>query len=139
MTSYIPAALRQLVGDRAAGRCEYCHFPQDAAFLAFAIDHVIAEKHGGPTAAENLALACVFCNSFKGTDLGSLDPVTGRLTPFFNPRTQQWQEHFRIEEGRIEPLTAEGRVTVIILRMNDLDRVEERLVLIQAGRYAEAG
>jgi HNH endonuclease len=139
MTSYIPAALRQIVSERAVGRCEYCRFPQDASFLAFEIDHVIAEKHGGPTIAENLALACVFCNSFKGTDLGSLDPMTGRLTPFFNPRTQQWQEHFRIEEGRIEPLTAEGRVTVAIFRMNDLDRVQERLVLIQAGRYMETG
>ena len=25
--------------------------------------------------AENLALACVFCNRFKGTDLGSLNPA----------------------------------------------------------------
>jgi 5-methylcytosine-specific restriction endonuclease McrA len=87
MTSYIPAALRQLVVERAAGRCEYCRFPQDASFLTFEIDHVISEKHGGATAAENLALACVFCNSFRGTDLGSLDSATGRLTAFFNPRT----------------------------------------------------
>jgi hypothetical protein len=82
MTSYIPAALRQLVTERAEERCEYCRFPQDSAFVSFEIDHIISEKHSGATTAENLALACVFCNSFKGTDLGSLDPETGRLTAF---------------------------------------------------------
>jgi len=138
MTSYIPAALGQLVIERAAGQCEYCHFPQDAGFLAFAVDNVIAEKHGGPTVADNLALACVFCNSFKGTDLGSLDPATGHLTPFFNPRTQHWSDHFRVDAGQIIPRTAEGRVTVAIFRMNDSDRVQERLLLIQLGRFSDA-
>src|SRR3982750_1827025 len=85
MTSYIPAALRQFVIERAAGRCEYCRFPQDASFLSFEIDHIISEKHGGATTAENLALACVFCNSFKGTDVGSLDLATGQLTAFLIP------------------------------------------------------
>ena len=136
MTSYIPAALRQLVVERAAGRCEYCRFRQDASFLSFEIDHVISEKHGGATAAENLALACVFCNSFKGTDLGSLDPATGRLTAFFNPRTRAWDEHFRVEDdGTLQPHTPEGRVTVAILRMNDPERVLERQLLLQIGRY----
>ncbi len=136
MTSYIPAALRQLVVERAAGRCEYCRFPQDASFLPFEIDHIISEKHGGATAAENLALACVFCNSFKGTDLGSLDPTTGRLTAFFNPRTHAWDDHFRVEDdGNLQPHTPESRVTVAILRMNDPERVLERQVLLQIGRY----
>ena len=136
MTSYIPAALRQLVFERAAGRCEYCRFPQDASFLTFEIDHIISEKHGGATAAENLALACVFCNSFKGTDLGSLDPATGRLTAFFNPRTHAWDDHFRVEEdGNLQPHTPESRVTVAILRMNDPERVLERQLLLQIGLY----
>ena len=136
MTSYIPAALRQLVVERAAGRCEYCRFPQDASFLSFEIDHIISEKHGGETTAENLALACVFCNSFKGTDLGSLDPATGRLTAFFNPRTHAWDDHFRVEDdGTLQPHTPESRVTVAILRMNDPERVLERQVLLEIGRY----
>jgi 5-methylcytosine-specific restriction endonuclease McrA len=46
------------------------------------IEHIIAEKHGGATQEANLALTCPDCNRFKGTDLGSLDPATGRLTPF---------------------------------------------------------
>lgn len=136
MTSYIPAALRQLVLERADGRCEYCRFPQDASFLTFEIDHIIAEKHSGATSAENLALACVFCNSFKGTDLGSLDPDTGQLTAFFNPRIHTWDEHFHVEEdGRLHPGTPHGRVTVMILHMNDAERVLERQLLLQTGRY----
>jgi hypothetical protein len=136
MTSYIPAALRQLVTERAEERCEYCRFPQDGAFLSFEIDHIISEKHSGATTAENLALACVFCNSFKGTDLGSLDTETGRLTAFFNPRTQTWDDHFAVEaDGRLQPLTPHGRVTVAILRMNDPGRVVERQLLLLVGRY----
>jgi hypothetical protein len=36
---------------------------------------------------------------------------------------------------RIRPLTAEGRVTVKILRLNDTDRVTERQFLISAGFF----
>ena len=136
MTSYIPAALRQLVIERAEGRCEYCRFPQETAFLTFEVDHIISEKPGGATTAENLALACAFCNSFKGSDLGSLDPQSGQLTAFFNPRTQTWHDHFAIEaDGRLQPLTPYGRVTVAILRMNDAERIVERQLLLQIGQY----
>jgi 5-methylcytosine-specific restriction endonuclease McrA len=58
--SYISPALRQLVTERAYGRCEYCHFPQEAALLAFEMEHIIAEKHGGASEAQNLALACPY-------------------------------------------------------------------------------
>jgi 5-methylcytosine-specific restriction endonuclease McrA len=60
--SYISPALRQLVTEWANGRCEYCHFPQEAALLAFEMEHIIAEKHGGASEAQNLALACPYCN-----------------------------------------------------------------------------
>lgn len=97
MGTYVPAVLRRLVSERAAGRCEYCRYPEEVAFFAFEIEHIISEKHGGPTTAENLTLACPCCNRAKGTDLGSLDPTTGQLTPFFNPRTQLWHEHFSLD------------------------------------------
>ena len=135
MTAYIPTELRQLVHERADGRCEYCRYPQEASFLAFEVEHIIAEKHGGAASADNLALACPYCNRFKGTDLGSLDPETGQLTPFFNPRTQEWLEHFQLDGAWIVPLTPEGRVTVVILRCNHPDRIMERRRLIQAGEY----
>ena len=133
--TYIPTALRQIVQERAGGRCEYCLYPQDRSFLAFEVEHIIAEKHRGATTVDNLALACPYCNRFKGTDLGSLDPETGQLIPFFNPRTQRWADHFRLDGARIVPLTPEGRVTVAILQLNHPDRVMERQRLIQAGKY----
>ncbi|MCL4860332.1 MAG: HNH endonuclease [Caldilineaceae bacterium] len=131
--SYVPAAIRNQVIERAEGRCEYCLYPQAVSFLAFEIEHIIAEKHGGKTVLENLALACPFCNRFKGTDLGSLDPESGILTPFFNPRTQHWHDHFHLIEGQIVPLTPAGRVTTLILQLNHPDRVLERQRLLDSG------
>ncbi len=133
--TFVSATLRQTVLERAKARCEYCLYSQEASFLAFEVEHIIAEKHGGRTTLDNLALACPYCNRFKGTDIGSLDPDTAQLTPFFNPRTQQWTDHFRLEGAQIVPLTPVGRVTIIILQFNRSDRLQERLRLIEAGRY----
>ncbi len=47
---------------------------------------------------------------------------------------QVWSEHFRLEQGEILPLTAEGRVTVKILRFNLPERVEERLLWAMLGQ-----
>lgn len=134
--SYVSAALRQRVIQRAGNRCEYCLFPQKATLFAFEMEHIIAEKHGGATSLDNLALACPYCNRAKGTDLGSIDPATNKLTPFFNPRTQQWQEHFHLSDAaEIVPLTPEGRVTTNILQLNNSERQLERQQLLMAKQY----
>ena len=133
--SYIPIALRQLVVDRANGRCEYCLYPEHASMLAFEMEHIVSEKHGGVTEAENLALACPFCNRAKGADLASIDPETNELTAFYNPRAQSWREHFDLRSAEIVPLTAYGRVTILIFQMNHSDRIQEREILIGAGEY----
>ena len=86
--------MRREVTERARGRCEYCRFPSDASWLTFEVEHIIAEKHGGASSFENLALACPFCNRAKGSDLASIDTETGQLTPFFNQRTERWDDHF---------------------------------------------
>jgi hypothetical protein len=130
MTTYVPAALRRLVVERAGNRCEYCLFPQAASLFALEIEHIIAERHRGETTAENLALACPSCNRLKGSDLGSIDSETNRLTPLFHPRQQQWAEHFRWSGAEITPLTAEGRVTAFLLQFNHPDRLAERQILI---------
>jgi len=44
--------LERTVIRRAAGRCEYCHFPVLSSELPFHIDHIIAEKHGGTMSAD---------------------------------------------------------------------------------------
>jgi hypothetical protein len=72
--------VRRQVAERAGECCEYCLYPQELAATAHQIDHVIAEKHGGETTPENLALSCTLCNRRKGSDIASIDPVTGDVT-----------------------------------------------------------
>ena len=57
--TYITIALRRLVRKRARDRCEYCLVPESVTFAPHWIDHIIAEKHGGKTEADNLANSCV--------------------------------------------------------------------------------
>lgn len=125
--TYVSAALRREVMERAGSRCEYCLLPAEVAFYPHEVDHVIAEKHGGVTDIDNLAFACWRCNRQKGSDLTSFDPQTQKLSPLFNPRTQIWSEHFAYEGERITGLTPEGRTTVTLLRLNSEDRLIERL------------
>ena len=123
--TYISAELRRLVVSRARRRCEYCLVFEGDTYVGFQIDHIISEKHGGPTIADNLALACLFCNLNKGSDIGSLD--SGQFTPLLNPRVDRWDEHFRFAGPRIEGVTPVGRVTATLLRFNDKHRLEERM------------
>ncbi len=131
----IPEALRQQVIQRAGGRCEYCRIHQDDSLYAHEVDHIIPVKHRGETHADNLCLACLECNRAKGSDFGSFDPQTGEITPLFNPRQQAWHEHFALDGARIVPLSAEGRVTVFVLKLNNELRVSARQALIEANRY----
>lgn len=124
--TYISAPLRRWVEERANYRCEYCLLPGTVAFFSHEIDPIIAQKHGGVTDADNLALTCWRCNRHKGTDLGSFDPQTGQFSFLFNPRTQQWIEHFAFEELTIVGLTPEGRTTVRLLQLNTQKRLAER-------------
>jgi HNH endonuclease len=99
------------------------------------IDHIYAEKHGGETLFINLCLCCWICNRHKGSDLTSLDPETGEITPLFHPRRDVWTEHFRLNGALIEGITPQGRVTVRLLQLNNPNRVRERQLLIAMGRY----
>jgi hypothetical protein len=101
--------------------------------IAHEVDHVIAQKHGGPTELGNLALACPLCNQHKGTDLASLDPETGSLTPLYNPRQDRWQEHFALQGATIVGLSPVGRTTVRLLQLNAPARLTERELFIRLG------
>ena len=135
MAAPVSGRMRQAVAERAAYRCEYCGLPQKFALHAHEPDHIVPHQHGGESQLQNLAWACLRCNRYKGPNVGSFDPETGRLVPFFNPRTQAWAVHFAWEGATIQPLTSEGRVTVTILHFNDADRVAERQRLMTAGLY----
>ncbi len=131
----IPETLRAVVIERAHQRCEYCHRPDDDNLNAYPheIDHVIAKKHGGDTVSMNLAYACFDCNRYKGSDIASIDPLTTQISPLFHPRTNEWHHHFRLStDGTLVPLTAEGRATVFLLKLNDLIRIQIRVRFLTA-------
>lgn len=111
------------MAERAERLCEYCLIHDDDTFFGCQVDHVISEKHGGKTDPLNLAYACAFCNRHKGADIASISRKTGRLTPLFNPRTDSWQTHFRLEDATIVPLTEVGEVTADILGTTADDEV----------------
>lgn len=135
MSADISNSLRRWVTERAGERCEYCLIPQAASAFPHEPDHIIPLQHGGTTDDANLALACLRCNRHKGPNIGSFDPETGALVPFYHPRADVWREHFRLDGALIHPLTPEARVTVKLLRLNDARRVEERERLIALGLY----
>ncbi len=128
------AALRKLVRQRAAARCEYSRLPDLVPHLMrFHLDHVRARCHGGPDEPANLAWACSRCNALKGPNLSGVDPDANRVVRLFNPRRDRWTEHFRDTGLRIEPLTAKGRTTVWLLELNADDRVALRAALKDLG------
>ncbi len=136
-TSYVGADLRRLVFARAESLCEYCLIHDQDTFFGCEVDHIISEKHGGQTEALNLALACLFCNRNKGSDIASVVPGTDRLVRFFNPRTDRWNEHFRLSRDGITivPLTECGEGTIRIFGINHGERLLERHTLRDIGRY----
>lgn len=124
------SSLARHVWQRANGLCEYCQIHQTLDDAPFQIDHVIAKKHGGQTLASNLALSCLFCNTFKGSDISSLEPRTRKLVPLYNPRRHKWERHFRWQGAYLAGRTPIGRATIALLRINDEYRVILREALI---------
>lgn len=129
------ASLTQHVREHAAGRCEYCRLPQAGSNIPFEIDHIIARKHGGRTLTSNLALTCWYCNSFKGSDLTGIDPVTRKLTRLFHPRRHKWDWHFRYDGPILIGRTAIGRTTIRVLQINCEEAVALRESLIAEGLF----
>ena len=123
-------ALQQAVSQRGAGRCEYCRFPEAASELPFHCDHIIAEKHSGPTGEANLAWACFSCNLRKGPNIGGRDPVSGKLTRLFHPRTDEWPDHFEWHGIWPRGRTPVGRTTVAVLDINHEDAIAVRATLM---------
>ena len=124
------SAVRELVWRRAASCCEFCRLRQsDTPFRTFHIDHIRPRKHGGSDDPINLALACDRCSLCKGYDLTGIDDETDQVTPLFNPRIQNWDEHFQLQGARIYGLTPTGRTTVRVCQMNSPRRLRLRTEL----------
>ena len=137
MSEYIPVKLRNLVRKRAAEFCEYCRIPEDFSPQPFCFEHILPKFADGETKAENLALACQGCNSFKATRTEFEDGLTGKIVKLFNPRESKWRENFAWNEDftKIIGITAEGRATVKALKMNRTGLINLRRVLYLSGEH----
>jgi hypothetical protein len=76
----------------------------------------------------------MICNRLKGTNLTSI-ALSGEIVRLFNPRLDNWRDHFRLEGAIIESLSTIGEVTTRLLRLNEADRVVERLRFQALGSY----
>lgn len=93
--SYVSVEMRRLVMARAESLCDYCLIAEADTGFGCEVDHIISEKHGGPTDADNLAFACVFCNQAKG-ERHRLDPSGNRrLGPLLQPTARSLERAFR--------------------------------------------
>ena len=130
-------ALRQLVAQRANGQCEYCQYPEALAYLPFQIDHIIAQKHGGPTIESNLAWSCYYCNSYKGPNLSGWLLESDQVVRLFHPRKDVWPDHFSWHGALVLPKSDVGHATIDVLEMNRPDVVELRTWLLELGLLDE--
>jgi hypothetical protein len=135
MADVISQQLRREIRARADGRCEYCLMDEVWLVWGCEVDHILSRKHGGATELSNLAFSCARCNRAKGTDIGSVHPESEEIIRLFNPRRDRWEEHFGIDGPRIVGLTLIGQVTVTLLQFNQDERLLERALLQQAGRF----
>lgn len=133
----IPRELRRRVRDRAGDRCEYCRHPAAFACAPFVCEHVRPRVQGSGDTFAELAWACPACNSHKYDKVRAVDPATGRAVPLFNPRRQNWSQHFAWSDDSllIHGRTAVGRATVQGLNLNRLQLVNLRLALSAIGEH----
>ena len=133
--TFVADGLRRRVAEAARFRCGYCLTSQRIIGPLLELDPIVPEARGGTSEEENLFLACPRCNGHKGDRVEAIDPDTGGMAPFFNPRAQSWGEHFVWVEGgaEIRGKTREGRATVVALNMNHPDVVAARRLWCLAG------
>ncbi|MYD11644.1 MAG: HNH endonuclease [Chloroflexi bacterium] len=101
------------------------------------IDHIIPLTQKGETSPSNLSFSCVGCNLFKRDFVAAIDPESGAETALFNPRTQNWKDHFCWDDDKTSliGLSAVGRATVSRLRINRRGAVRARRRWVDAGLH----
>lgn len=113
---------KKLVRKRAKYLCEYCHSSEEAGAALFEIDHITPQSFPNSTdEVNNLALACQRCNAYRYNFTTGVDPETGNTVSLFNPRQQNWADHFIwAPDGlKIIGTTPTGRATCKRLDLND--------------------
>lgn len=117
--SKIAEKLKAKIRRQANNRCGYCLLPQSLNPGQLEIEHILPTAKGGTDEQENLWLACRLCNGYKGVQTEVFDQETNKTVALFNPRKQNWYEHFKWENERIIGKTACGRATVKALKLNN--------------------
>ncbi len=132
--------LRRRIAEQAGHRCGYCLTQEVVSGVPLTLEHIVPRAKGGQNTEENLWLSCRLCNEAKGVQTEALDPQTGESAPLFNPRTQDWTEHFaRAEAGtHVIGQTPTGRATVAALDLNHEFRVRARAIWVEAGWHLPA-
>ena len=128
----MPHRLYDAVAARAGHHCEYCLAPEAVFNIEFEVDHIVPKKIGGSDDLDNLAFACRNCNVRKGFAQQASDPDTRQFVTLFNPRTDVWDDHFRLDINtfKIDGVTAQGRATTRRLGMNPKQAASARTVWI---------
>ncbi|PSB50615.1 HNH endonuclease [filamentous cyanobacterium Phorm 6] len=130
----INRATRNLARSRAGFLCEYCHSAEESSSTLFTIDHILPRSIGGSDELENLALACHRCNNNRYNFISGTDPETEQEVTLFNPRQQQWLDHFIWSADGLEimGITPTGRGNCDRLDLND--RYHNERAIIKARR-----
>jgi len=84
----------------------------------FHVEHILPTVLGGPATLENLAWACPGCNLKKSNRTEIMDPVSHQFVRLFDPRLDDWSDHFEWEEFSVIPLTPIGRAMVVAFDIN---------------------
>ncbi len=135
MSPRISKSLRQRVGEQAKRRCGYCLSSETIVGAPMELDHIIPQSLGGLDEENNLWLACPLCNQHKADRIAALDPRTGEIVRLFNPRFEDWKDHFTWSSDgeRIIGKTPTGRATVAALNLNRPSLVVARRAWVQVG------
>ena len=137
MSTYVSPSQKAVIRVTCRNCCAYCRTPENLTTTTFEIEHIIPLAAGGRTEIGNLCLACPTCNRFKANLQAALDLVSGEVVPLFHPNLQRWDEHFAWNNNRSEiiGLTATGRATVELLRMNRPELVRMRKLWIKLDEF----
>jgi hypothetical protein len=137
----ITDSVRQVIRERAGFVCEYCHSSERLSASRFTMDHILPVSIGGSDDLNNLALACRRCNERRYNFVAGFDPESQKVVPVFNPREQEWSEHFiwTFAGTVVKGLTPIGRATCNRFDLNDMRYPEEDSIRSTRQIWAQTG
>ncbi len=126
--------MRETVRRRARFLCEYCYTNERWQYVRFTIDHIIPNDDDSP---ENLALACFHCNRRKSNKISVYDERIKKEISLFNPRTDNWKDHFAWSDDKITIIakTETGKITIDLLELNRERILQIRLADVAVKRH----